>query len=93
MSKKSDIFIYDVYGIDPIPVKKILRILKPVLINYKIRDKKFMFVNLREPRTDTLWMKVTDLQEALFFERTRLDKPHTIIIPSPRCVGCKICNP
>ncbi len=81
MSKKSDIFIYDVYGINPIPVKKILRILKPVLINYKIRDKKFMWVNLREPITAALWMEMTDLQEDLFCQRFSLYTAHILITP------------
>ncbi len=81
MTDKSDIYIYDIYSIDSIPVKKILRILQPILINYKIRDKKFMWVNLRKPIPDTLWMEITDLQEDLFCQRFSLYMAHILLTP------------
>lgn len=83
MHKKSDIFIYDIYSIDSLPIKKILYVLRPILINYKIRDKKFMWVNLKKQLPESFRKKIFDLnkKETIFCQRTSLDKPHTILIP------------
>lgn len=79
---KSAIFIYDLFSLKSLPVRKILTILKPVLLNYQMRDKKFMWVNLMEEMPEYLWKQIIFLhEETIFCQRTSLDKPHTILIP------------
>lgn len=82
MHKKSDIFIYEIYSVNLLPVKKILHILRPILVNYKIRDKKFMWVNLKRKISKDIFWKITDLDENLFCLRYSIYKPHTLWIPA-----------
>ncbi len=72
---------------DPLPIKGILKVLEPILLNYKIRDAKFMWVNFKKILPESLRKKLFDLneKETIFCQRTNLDKPHTILIP--RCAA------